>query len=114
MAACLSLTLQSSFLAVAADATAENIPVYEGYKLVWHDEFSEDGELDPARWGYETGFVRNEELQWYRRENAFCLDGVLRLEARRERVRNPNYDVSASDWRTRRRAARAALHTPGT
>lgn len=37
----------------------------DGMKLVWADEFDQDGAPDPAKWGFEHGFVRNEEEQWY-------------------------------------------------
>lgn len=43
---------------------------YPGYTLVWADEFDRDGPPDPAKWAHERGFVRNQELQWYRPENA--------------------------------------------
>ena len=34
------------------------------YQLVWSDEFDVEGEPS-TEWSYESGFVRNEELQWY-------------------------------------------------
>jgi len=40
------------------------------FELVWADEFDRDGRPDSNKWTYERGFVRNEELQWYRPENA--------------------------------------------
>lgn len=71
----------------------------EGYKLVWNDEFEKDGTPDPANWTYEKGFVRNEELQWYQPENAFCKDGKLFIEARKEQKPNPLYVAGSYDWR---------------
>ena len=56
----------------------------EAYQLVWADEFDHDGPLDAKDWQNESGFVRNRELQWYQAENAFCKDGYLIIEARRE------------------------------
>lgn len=47
--------------------------------LVWADEFDKDGPPDPRNWRFETGFVRNEELQWYQPENAVCRGGMLIL-----------------------------------
>lgn len=41
-----------------------------GMKLLWHDEFNGTGEPNPDIWQFETGFVRNEEDQWYQKENA--------------------------------------------
>jgi beta-glucanase (GH16 family) len=91
-------------------------PTPAGYALVWHDEFERDGAPDPANWRYERGFVRNEELQWYRPENARVEGGMLVIEARRERVPNPAYDSTATDWRRRRPFAgytSASLNTRG-
>ena len=61
------------------------------YKLVWADEFENKGAPDPNQWTYERGFVRNQELQWYQPENARCENGMLLIEARRERKQNPGY-----------------------
>jgi beta-glucanase (GH16 family) len=60
-----------------------------GYHLVWSDDFSQDpdGLPDPAKWGYEEGFVRNEEAQYYtkaRLENARVEHGQLIIEGRKE------------------------------
>lgn len=35
------------------------------YKLVWSDEFDGTGAVDAAIWSFASGFVRNEEQQWY-------------------------------------------------
>jgi len=84
----------------------------DGMKLVWHDEFDEDGRPG-ADWSYEKGFVRNHELQWYQEENCFVEGGALVLEARRDTVSNDRYDVSApsEDWR---RARGQAYYTSGS
>lgn len=74
------------------------------YKLVWCDEFDKDGRLDEAVWNYEEGFKRNEELQWYQSANAYCRDGLLVIEARKEHRPNPMYSENNShDWRTSRK-----------
>jgi len=73
-----------------------------GYKLVWHDEFDRDGAPDPKNWSYEHGFVRNKELQWYQPENASCTNGLLVIEARRERKPNPWHAAGSSDWKSSR------------
>lgn len=65
---------------------------YSDYELVWHDEFDKDGRPDPAKWNYEHGFVRNKEAQWYQPENAYCKDGMLIIEGRKEKHANPHYD----------------------
>jgi beta-glucanase (GH16 family) len=73
--------------------------------LVWHDEFNNTGKPDSTSWIYENGFVRNLELQWYRSENANCAGGVLLIEGKREKVRNPGYVSGSSDWRKERQFA---------
>ncbi|MBN1895613.1 glycoside hydrolase family 16 protein [bacterium] len=75
------------------------------YRLVWSDEFDSDGAPDPANWKFESGFVRNEEAQWYQPENAVCAGGLLVIEARRERVKNPSYSAGSGDWKTNREYA---------
>ncbi|HXC34754.1 MAG TPA: glycoside hydrolase family 16 protein [Candidatus Acidoferrales bacterium] len=72
------------------------------WTLVWHDEFNKNGPPDPANWTYENGFVRNSESQWYQPENAYCTNGLLIIEARREHRRNPGYEPGSRDWRTSR------------
>lgn len=76
----------------------------EGYTLVWADEFDVDG-LPGDDWSYETGFVRNEELQWYQEGNATVNDGCLVIEGRKETVTNPHYVEGSSDWRLNRKQA---------
>ncbi|HSV98928.1 MAG TPA: glycoside hydrolase family 16 protein [Sedimentisphaerales bacterium] len=73
-----------------------------GYQLVWADEFNKDGRPDPNNWVYENGFERNEELQWYQPDNAVCKDGLLVIEARRERKPNPGYEPNSNSWRRNR------------
>lgn len=72
------------------------------YKLVWADEFNTDGPVDTANWKFETGFVRNNENQWFQHENVFCEKGNLIIEARRTHIPNPNYDANSTDWRKNR------------
>ena len=74
-----------------------------GYTLVWSDEFEKDGAPDLAKWGYELGFVRNEEAQWYQPENAHCKKGMLVIEARKEQKPNPGYVPDSRDWRKNRK-----------
>lgn len=74
----------------------------EGWELVWSDEFATDGRLDAAIWNYENGFARNQEHQWYQPDNAYCKDGHLIIEARREKRKNPTYKAGSSDWRSSR------------
>ncbi|MFD2940170.1 glycoside hydrolase family 16 protein [Flavobacterium notoginsengisoli] len=69
----------------------QKVSTSEDYKLVWADEFSTDGLPDEKNWNYETGFVRNQENQWYQKENAVCKDGYLIIEARNENKPNPDF-----------------------
>jgi beta-glucanase (GH16 family) len=75
------------------------------YQLVWSDEFDGDGAPDPAKWTYERGFVRNQELQWYQPDNARVAGGLLVIEARRERKANPNFEAGSTDWKRQREFA---------
>jgi beta-glucanase (GH16 family) len=73
-----------------------------GMLLAWNDEFNKDGKPDTSNWKYENGFVRNQELQWYQPNNAFCKNGLLVIEGRKERRPNPNYKDSSNNWRQNR------------
>ncbi len=89
---------------------------YEGMRLVWSDEFNVDGAPDPGKWGFEYGFVRNNELQWYQSENALCVDGKLIIRGEKERIKNPNYVAGSGDWKKNREYAKytsASLNTKG-
>jgi len=73
-------------------------PGREGWKLVWSDEFDKPGLPDKDKWNYEKGWIRNNELQYYtraRKENARVADGMLIIEARKEKYANPDYDPDA-------------------
>jgi beta-glucanase (GH16 family) len=73
-----------------------------GMQLTWNDEFNNDGQPDPANWKYENGFVRNQELQWYQPANAYCKNGLLVIEGRKEKRPNPNYRDSTKNWKQNR------------
>lgn len=79
---------------------------YDGYTLVWNEEFSQKGRLNSAEWNYEHGFVRNNELQWYQEDNATVHDGCLDIEGRIEEVVNPRYEEGHRDWRRNRPVAK--------
>lgn len=67
----------------------------DDWKLVWSDEFDHPGLPDTSRWTYEYGFLRNDERQFYtreRRENARVENGMLVIEARKER-----FPINASE-----------------
>lgn len=80
-----------------------NLYAQEQYRLVWSEEFNKNGAPDSTKWNYEKGFVRNEEFQWYQPANAFCKDGLLIIEARREQKPNPLYEPGSNHWRNNRK-----------
>lgn len=97
---------------------AQNKKTVDGvvFNLVWADEFLTDGTPDTNHWQFEQGFVRNEELQWYQAQNAYCLDGHLVLEGRKEYMPNPNYSVGGNHWTTKRDSVQytsASINTKG-
>lgn len=67
---------------------------YDGMKLVWQDEFS-DNTINETDWTFETGTGNdgwgNWELQYYRKENASIVDGHLVIEAREESFSGSGY-----------------------
>lgn len=90
------------WLLVAIAAGSTGAEEGDDYRLVWADEFDENGPPNPANWSFERGFVRNEELQWYQSENAFCENGHLVIEARREKLDNPRHEAESRHWGRRR------------
>ena len=106
----LALCLLTSF------GLAEKVKQYQGYTLVWSDEFNKDGRPDPKKWTYEEGFVRNNELQWYSKENAYCKNGKLFIVGRQVDKENPNYEEGSIDWKKNRKKIKytsACLITKG-
>lgn len=70
------------------------------WKLVWADEFDYKGLPDSKKWGYEEGFVRNNEPQYYtkrRLENTRVENGQLVIEGRKESFPNPAYDAKRAE-----------------
>lgn len=108
-----SLASQETSMFSADFSPPREIPAM---KLVWHDEFNIDGKPDSLSWRYETGFVRNMELQWYQSSNARCSNGLLIIEGKKEIIRNPSYDPKSDDWRRSREYAdytSASIQTRG-
>lgn len=85
---------------VVAQPQANSAQDVQGWKLVWSDEFNTEGRLDSKYWNYEEGFMRNHEDQWYQSDNAYCKDGCLVIEARKEKKvrKNPGYDKVSKQW----------------
>lgn len=67
-----------------------------GYTLLWHDEFNGTGAPNSEMWRFEEGFVRNEEDQWYKSDNAEMKDNALVITAKKEQVKNNNYNPGAT------------------
>ena len=93
----IALLVLMSLPAWAGEGTAGREASHPGSQwiLLWSDEFSEPGLPDPAEWDYETGFIRNNEQQYYtraRKENARVEEGMLIIEGRKEQWKNPAYD----------------------
>ncbi|QRR03452.1 glycoside hydrolase family 16 protein [Dyadobacter sandarakinus] len=80
-------------------------PGFAQWKLVWADEFTQEGAPDAQTWNFEQGFVRNHEAQWYQPANATCKDGFLIIEARKERVSNPAYKPGSENWKEKQEFA---------
>ena len=87
----IGLGLLGLLLAIPAHAQTGQLPLPVGYELVWADEFDNDGRPNSENWNFEEGFLRNGEMQWYQRDNAFVKDGVLVIEGRRTRRANPRF-----------------------
>lgn len=63
------------------------------YELIWADEFDYTGKPDPTKWGYEIGFIRNSEKQYYTDslKNARVEKGNLIIEAYKEKIANKDF-----------------------
>lgn len=90
---------------------------YEGWNLIWNDEFNYERQPDTTIWNYETGFARNEEDQWYQKDNAICKEGILTISGELEHRLNPQYIAGSNNWRTNRKYIRytsSSINTRGT
>lgn len=88
---------QEEILPIPLDSGYFSPLEHEGYKLVWQDEF-EGNMINSAHWGFDIGDGcpnlcgwGNNELQYYRAENAWVAENVLTIEARQENYGNRNY-----------------------
>jgi len=61
------------------------------YELVWSDEFNSQEILDSTKWKYETGYLRNNEKQYYTVSNVKIENGNLIIEAKKEKVKNKDF-----------------------
>lgn len=68
-------------------SSASSAPSEREWQIVWADEFTGSGHPDPAKWSYESGYVRNNEKQFYttqRLKNSRLENGHLVIEAHHE------------------------------
>lgn len=89
-------------------------PISNGYELVWSDEFNYKGKPDPAKWGYDYGFIANQEKQYYTDslKNARVEDGHLIIEAHKEKVANKDFkNPEIKDWAKYKREMEFADYT---
>jgi beta-glucanase (GH16 family) len=84
----------------------EQIPVPEGWKLVWNDEFKGPS-IDSGKWEFEVNGKGggNNELQYYtdRKENAFIENGSLVIQAGKESYEGPDGSRAYTSARIRTR-----------
>lgn len=83
-----TLSLSSCGRVDASNCSRAGVDYPDGFRtLVFSDEFNYKGEPDSTKWSYETGYVRNGEMQYYTRGgNAWCTDSTLVIEARHENL----------------------------
>ena len=90
---------------------------YPGYTLAWSDEFN--GSSLSSDWTYDLGTGSwgwgNNELQYYKQDNAVVADGLLTITAKSETFNTSNYSSSRvktqglKSWKYGRIDVRAAL-----
>ena len=73
------------------------------WSLVFADEFDAAGPVDSAKWGYELGYIRNNERQFYtsRAENVRAEGGNLVIEGRKESYQGSGYTSASINTRGR-------------
>ena len=109
-AACFLLLLAPAAVCGGADSPAApgspattTAPAAAGWALVFSDEFDTPGSLDPTKWGYELGYIANDEKQYYtsRSENVRAEDGNLVIEGRKEAYQGYGYTSARINTRGR-------------
>lgn len=95
-------------------------PVYTN--LMWADEFDTPGAPDATKWSMESGNNNgwgNNELEYYRAENAVVSDGTLKITAKKETYQGYQYTSSRMnthnkyDFKYGRVSIKAKLPTGG-
>lgn len=62
--------------------------------LIWSDEFNYNGLPESSKWGYDTGYIANNEKQYYtdgRIDNAVVGKGMLMIIGRKEGLKGYAY-----------------------
>lgn len=91
----------------------------EKLKLVWREEFNYAGLPDSSKWGYEVGYIRNEEQQYYtdaRKENVQVKGGTLIITGRKEKYPNKFFTKGDDNWKKKDSIAQytsASINTLG-
>jgi beta-glucanase (GH16 family) len=104
-------------IAIAITATfLTNLASANEWKLVWSDEFNGKGHPDPEKWDYESGFVRNNERQFYttkRLKNARLENGHLVIEGHKETPTAEDLKNEPHKTLPKINYTSASLHTKG-
>jgi beta-glucanase (GH16 family) len=90
----------------SSSASGPTAPTPSGggaWTLAFSDEFDAAGPLNGAKWGYEIGYLRNNEAQYYtsRPENVRLEGGNLVIEARKEAYQGYGYTSASINTRGR-------------
>ena len=92
-------------ITIASTTNTDGVPLngstspmnYEGYSLVWSDEFSGNS-LNESDWNYELGTGNsgwgNNELQYYQKENTSVNNGFLTIEVKQQAAGSQMYTSS--------------------
>src|SRR6266700_7377316 len=102
--------VRAAFLSTVFLTGGLTIQAQHAWKLIWSDEFNDNGLPDSTKWNYNTGAGGwgNKELEFYtshRAENARVENGTLIIEARKEKWNNSNYSSARlvtkgkGDWK---------------
>ncbi|PSL44204.1 glycosyl hydrolase family 16 [Chitinophaga niastensis] len=93
-----TLVLSALYFCICGTVNAQQ---KKGWKLIWQDEFNYTGLPDTSKWGYEAGYVRNNEQQYYtnaRKENIQVADGFLTIKGIREEYPNAAWQAGSTQW----------------
>lgn len=98
---------------VYSQLAAQSMPTGGGSgkfkRLVWSEEFNYNGLPDSGKWAYDTGYLRNHEMQYYtnkRLENTEVKDGFLTITARNDSMKRGDkiYPITSGDINTHGKA----------